>query len=85
MILSLVENKRLLEFNSYKIYGLIDEEIWNIKRRQFWLYDLWMESSWSLVSNGSNTKSIQIPSRLKFPTESYNYFSGQGSAEIAVV
>jgi hypothetical protein len=28
---------------------------------------------------------VQIPSRLEFPTESYDYFSGQGSAETAAV
>jgi hypothetical protein len=28
---------------------------------------------------------VQIPSRLEFPTESYDCFSGQRSAEIAAV
>jgi hypothetical protein len=28
---------------------------------------------------------IQISSRLEFPTENYDYFSGQGSAETAAV
>jgi hypothetical protein len=28
---------------------------------------------------------VQIPSRLEFPTESYDYFSGQESAEITAV
>jgi hypothetical protein len=28
---------------------------------------------------------VQIPYRLEFPTESYDYFSGQESAETAAV
>jgi hypothetical protein len=47
---------RLLEFNSCRIFRLIDEGIWKIKRRSLWLYDLWMKISSILVSNGSNFK-----------------------------
>jgi hypothetical protein len=43
--------------------------MWNL------VYDLWIETSWSLVSNGSNSKSFGVP------TESYGDFSGQWSAE----